>query len=56
MALDSVTVRSRRALLLGAAGGLAAIAAQALGRPLDAAAGQDPVILGIENDGGLNPT
>ena len=56
MAIDGVTARSRRALLLGAAGGLAALAAQAVGRPIGATAGQDPVLLNVENSGFLNPT
>jgi hypothetical protein len=33
MAIDTTTPRSRRALLVGAVGGIAALATQALGRP-----------------------
>jgi hypothetical protein len=52
MAIDTTAPRSRRALLVGAAGGLAALAAQALGRPLPArAANGDPVLLGKSNLG-----
>jgi hypothetical protein len=43
MALDTKSPRSRRALLLGALGGLGALAAQALGRPLPVRA-QDELI------------
>lgn len=32
MAIDTVTPRSRRAVLVGAVGGLAAVAAQAIGK------------------------
>ena len=47
MAIDTVTPRSRRVLLAATAGSLAALAAQALGRPLPArAADGDPMIVG----------
>jgi hypothetical protein len=49
MAIDTTTARSRRALLLGAGGALAAFAAQALGRPLPALAGSGSVALGAVN-------
>ena len=50
MALDTTTLRSRRALLAGAFGGLVAIAAQAVGRPISAdAANGDVVRLGEEH-------
>ena len=50
MALDTVTPRSRRALLGGAAGALVAFVAQALGRPLSArGADGDNMILGAVN-------
>lgn len=52
MALDTTSQRSRRALLLGAVGGLGALAAQALGRPV-------PVNANDPNDvvlGGVNTT
>jgi hypothetical protein len=52
MAIDITGQRSRRALLGGAIGGLAALAAQALGRPLSAkAANGDPIIIGQANSG-----
>ena len=45
-------LRSRRALLLGAIGGAAALAAGALGRPTPAWAGNgDPITIGAENTG-----
>ena len=43
MAIDTVTARSRRALLIGAVGGLAATVAAAIGRPLPAHATTDGV-------------
>jgi hypothetical protein len=47
MALDAVTPRSRRAMIVGALGGVVALAAQALGRPLEArAANGDPLLAG----------
>jgi hypothetical protein len=47
MALDNARPRSRRALLIGAIGGAAALAAQALGRPLTVrAANGDPLTAG----------
>ncbi len=51
MAIDITGMRSRRALLFGAAGGIAGIAAQALGRPQAARAFDPPpyVELGAEN-------
>jgi hypothetical protein len=52
MAIDTTSPRSRRALLGGAIGGLAALAAQALGRPLSAkAANGDPILIGQANSG-----
>jgi hypothetical protein len=50
MAIDPNGVRSRRALLLGAAGGLGALAAHALGRPAALRAGTEYVKLGERND------
>jgi hypothetical protein len=49
MAIDTTGVRSRRALLFGAAGGIAAIAAHAVGRPPPAAATHGDVHLGGTN-------
>jgi hypothetical protein len=50
MVIDTVTPRSRRALLAAAAGSLAALAAQAVGRPSPArGANLDPVKLGTNN-------
>ena len=50
MAVETVTRRSRRALLMGAVGGLAATAAAALGRPLSVqGADGDPVLRGQYN-------
>lgn len=49
MAIDTTAPRSRRALLLGAAGGLAALAAQALGRPTPVRATHGDVHLGGTN-------
>ena len=50
MAVDTTTPRSRRALLAAAGGGLAALAAQTLGRPAAIrAADGDPVLLGQLN-------
>lgn len=49
MTVDTVTPRSRRALLAGSLGALAAVAAQAIGRPLPAAAGTGSVLLGEGN-------
>lgn len=50
MALDTTGPRSRRAILAAAVGGLAAVAANALGRPSDALAGVDgDVVLGQTN-------
>jgi hypothetical protein len=46
MAIDTTTQRSRRALLLGAVGGLAAFASQALGRPLPARAQDEYIQVG----------
>jgi hypothetical protein len=50
MAIDTTSPRSRRALLLGALGGIGALAAQTLGRPATVAAidGQ-PLIVGVGN-------
>jgi hypothetical protein len=50
MALDTTTPRSRRALLAAAFGGLAAMAAQAIGRPQPVEAGTGSVMLGAVND------
>ena len=52
MAIDTSAPRSRRAILAAAIGGLAATAAQALGRPAPAAAtdGQ-PILQGVTNSG-----
>ena len=50
MTIDTTTPRSRRALLAAAAGGLTALAAQALGRPAPAlAANGGNVVLGTNN-------
>lgn len=50
MAIDTNVPRSRRALLAGGIGGLAAFVASALGRPLPARAGTDgDVVLGATN-------
>jgi hypothetical protein len=50
MAIDTSVPRTRRALLTGGIGGLAALLASALGRPLPAAAGSDgDVVLGAAN-------
>jgi hypothetical protein len=50
MAIDTTTPTSRRALLAGTVGGLAALAAQALGRPRSASAHDpDDVLLGGSN-------
>lgn len=50
MAIDMGIARSRRALLAGGIGGLAAVVASALGRPLQARAGADgDVVLGKPN-------
>jgi hypothetical protein len=46
MALDANTRRSRRALLLGAAGSLAALTAQALGRPTAVRADGEAILVG----------
>ena len=43
MAIDSAALSSRRALLAGSLGALAALAAQALGRPLGARASADSI-------------
>ena len=52
MAVDTVTPRSRRVLLAAAAGSLAALAAQALGRPLPTrAANGDPLTVGSNLSG-----
>jgi hypothetical protein len=48
MAVDTTTIRSRRALLVGALGGLAALAAQALGRPLPVHAQDEFIQVGHE--------
>lgn len=49
MSLDPAVPRSRRALLGGALGALAAMAAQAIGRPLPVDAGGQSLILGQSN-------
>jgi hypothetical protein len=50
MAIDTIIPRTRRALLAGGIGGLAALVASALGRPLPAEAGSDgDVVLGADN-------
>jgi hypothetical protein len=50
MAIDTSVPRTRRALLAGGLGGLVAVAASALGRPLPTRAANDsPVILGQDN-------
>jgi hypothetical protein len=46
---DDTSRRSRRVLLAGGLGALAAVAAQAIGRPLPAAAGGGAVMLGDSN-------
>jgi hypothetical protein len=48
MTLDQTIPKSRRAVLVGAFGGVAALAAQALGRPLPAAADGETIKLGGE--------
>jgi hypothetical protein len=54
---DTMASRSRRALLSGAVGGLAALAAAALGRPWPArAAAGDELIIGVANDAGSSQT
>jgi hypothetical protein len=51
MAVDATTPRSRRALLVGAVGGLAAMAATMLGRPgVVSAADPNDVVLGALNE------
>jgi hypothetical protein len=51
MAIDAGVPQSRRALLAGALGGVVALAAQAIGRPLPALAGADgDVVLGEFNN------
>src|SRR4051794_38182036 len=49
MTADTTTPRSRRALLAGSLGALAAVAAQAIARPLPASAGGGAVMLGADN-------
>ncbi len=49
MALDPSSIRSRRAIVGAGLGTLAALAAQAIGRPLPAAAGGQSVIMGQTN-------
>jgi hypothetical protein len=50
MAIDTSVPRTRRALLAGGLGGLVAVVASALGRPLPTSAADDsPVILGHDN-------
>lgn len=50
MAIDTSIPRTRRALLAGGIGGLAAVVASAIGRPLPASAGTDgDVVLGASN-------
>src|SRR5262245_47018343 len=46
MAIDPTALRSRRALLAGALGGLGAIVAGALGRPLRVEADGETVVIG----------
>lgn len=50
MAIDTTGLRSRRALLAGTLGGLAALAAQALGRPAPTHATHADVHLGTNNN------
>jgi len=57
MTLDATGVRSRRALLAGAVGGLAAFAAGAIGRAVPAsAADPNDLVLGVYNDTLAGPT
>jgi hypothetical protein len=55
MSLDTTALRSRRALLAGTAGGLAALAAQVIGRAPPVQAGTGAVMLGAVNNSG-DPT
>lgn len=50
MAIDTTTPRTRRALLAGALGGLAGVAAHAIGKPDIARAGAGAVMLGAKNN------
>jgi hypothetical protein len=56
MAIEANGQRSRRALLFGAAGGIAAVAAQALGRPLPVAADGETVRVGGVHANAMSPT
>jgi hypothetical protein len=52
MAIDSLTPRSRRALLMGTAGAVTALAAQALGRPLRVEAANTSISYTNDEDNG----